>query len=169
MDSNLIFTGLTLLATVFSAWAAWQSAKSARQAQDHSRDAEYRVAYREAALAAVECGLMLERIRELKQKLKGALRSSQVARGVAEDSYTDLKGKEIERRIASAEALASDVHTFHPPDLAKKALDLTSAHRVSVDLAAKSRALKDTEDWLTAELVGIQKVMTDALDSRRKL
>ncbi len=78
------------------------------------------------------------------------------------------------RRLSTLRGLSllkirGDSHTFRPPDLAKKALDLTSAHSASVDLAAKSRALKDTEDWLTAELAGIQKVIEDALDSRRKL
>lgn len=164
--ANVAATVISALAAAFSGWAAWRSAGSARDAEKRADQAEFRSAYKDVALVAMDCSVARSKIRNLVPELSGALKMSQVVRGVRSDSYTDLSMQAANASLSKAEQLTAGLDGFIGGNLAGKVTTIVEAHQAQIRWGAALVELHASERNLVDELAKTRRVTADAAKAR---
>lgn len=160
--ANLAATVVSAVAAAFSGWAAWRSAGSAREAEKRADEAEFRLAYKDVALVATDCSVARNKIRNLVPELIGALKMSQVARGIRSDSYTDLATKAASANFDRVEQLTIGLDGFLVGNLAGKVTTIAEAHKAQIQWGAALVELRAIEQKLADDLAKTRSVTADA-------
>lgn len=163
---NLAATVISALAAAFSGWAAWRSAGSARKAESRADEAEFRMAFKDVALVATECSVVRSRVRSLVPELIGALKASQITRGIRSDSYTDIATKMANAKLVQVEQFTEGLDCFLPANLTRKVTTAAEAHKEQIRWGAALVELRAIEQGLAADLDKVRQVTADAVKVR---
>ncbi|MDP3835045.1 MAG: hypothetical protein Q8Q82_13870 [Hydrogenophaga sp.] len=163
-NSDFILAAVSLIFAGISAGSAWQATRAAKAARTASEDGELRAQKHQIALTAKDCSLALEEISRLEREMQSALRISQAARGIREDSGTQIMSSWVASKLRKAHEISEIVGAYLPGKPGLALPDAASAHDISVNLAA---TLKDLQSIRGEILEQIDKVNAGRVDAMR--
>lgn len=167
MDSNFILAACSMLFAAISAGAAWQAVRAARAIQNASEAGDLRSLRQKVALAAKDCTLALEEINRLERNMFSDLKTSQVARGVKEDSATQFMQSWALAQLRKATEMSSGVARYSSALDGAEPPDAEEAHAALVYLETTLKDLQAIRAQFVEQMEKINAGTAQAMMARR--
>lgn len=168
-NSDFILAAFSLIFAGISAGSAWQATRAAKAARTASEAGELRAQQHQIALTAKDCSLALEEISRLEREMQSALKISQVARGIREDSGTQIMSSWAASKLRKAQEVSEIVEAYLPGKAGLAFPDAATAHLVYVNLAATLKDLQSIRGEILEQIDKVNAGRIDAMKARNAL